>query len=585
MTAPDDARCEAMTEFLNTFTTISSSVETFSDLSDGVVIFEALSEISPTYFDPTTIARHLGDNWVLKSSNLRKLVRNLESFFHDELKKDAAFRDLDVSKMARESDVQVISELIELVAAAAVTCPDKGTYVSRIMNMSPDAQVQMKDVLESSLGRLSDYDDEYEQMDDENELLFGEGEEDYYDHDHDDDGDGKRLFGHKNYYGGDEDLEEQLAEAKRELAAAKSQAVVAGEESDKAQNKLRAVVEDLQDRLVKRQDELVQVEDDFKNATMQLEETKAKLAEAEDQKTQLADDLDVANAKSLQLHKAEALVVAMKKKLDSVGTMNQQMTDLEDQAASYVRQIMELENEVKKSQALQKLVNELQGKIADLEKHKTETATSSKTATSEIVELKSQLQAAVNAKKMFEQELTELRARQDVAANQDAAPEVQGLAIAPQQTQEQREKTMRLEIENKKLQEEVAALKEAAAAAASAASAPAPASGTPGAPEVEKLKQDLAIKEKENAKIRSDKDKLEAYTKRTLAKFQDKYLVALQECKAKLKEKQDKIESLESRSASERTAQKREERLLSSTIYELGLGIMQNRLKSGAGTN
>jgi protein HOOK3 len=97
--------------------------------------------------------------------------------------------------------------------------------------------------------------------------------------------------------------------------------------------------------------------------------------------------------------------------------------------------------------------------------------------------------------------------------------------------------------------------------------------------EIERLKTELAAKEKENTKISNDKVKLEAYTKRTLAKFQDKYLVALQECKKKLKEKQDKIEILEARSASERTAQKREERLLSSTIYELGLAIMQHRLK------
>merc|ERR1711865_1149297 len=93
------------------------------------------------------------------------------------------------------------------------------------------------------------------------------------------------------------------------------------------------------------------------------------------------------------------------------------------------------------------------------------------------------------------------------------------------------------------------------------------------------LKEQLDKKILENKKIVSDKDKLEAYTKRTLAKFQDKYLVALQECKAKLKEKQDKIELLESRSATEKTSQKREERLLSSTIFELGLSIMQNRLK------
>ena len=79
--------------------------------------------------------------------------------------------------------------------------------------------------------------------------------------------------------------------------------------------------------------------------------------------------------------------------------------------------------------------------------------------------------------------------------------------------------------------------------------------------------------------IERDKEKLEAYTKKTLSKFQEKYLVALQECKAKLKEKHDKIEALEMRSQSERTAQKREERLLSSTVYELGLAIMQQRLK------
>ena len=111
------------------------------------------------------------------------------------------------------------------------------------------------------------------------------------------------------------------------------------------------------------------------------------------------------------------------------------------------------------------------------------------------------------------------------------------------------------------------------------ASAPAGADTSALEAEIKTLKEELEKKTAENKKIGSDKDKLEAYTKRTLAKFQDKYLVALQECKAKLKEKQDKIEILESRSATEKTAQKREERLLSSTIYELGLAIMQNRLK------
>ena len=41
--------------------------------------------------------------------------------------------------------------------------------------------------------------------------------------------------------------------------------------------------------------------------------------------------------------------------------------------------------------------------------------------------------------------------------------------------------------------------------------------------------------------------KLEVYTKKTFEKFQSKYLAALQDCHAKLKEKRGKIEALEVR--------------------------------------
>lgn len=529
----------------------------------------------------------MGDNWVLKQSNLRKLIRNLEHYYHEDLKKDADFG-INLAQMARSADAQAITDLVELVAAAAVTCPEKGQYVSRIMNMQADCQLEMKSILESSLQRLSDYDEEEEEGL-ENELVFDQSGEDDEEDVYQDDSMNRNLFGanHLKDTAGSEDLQEQLEDVRRELAAAKSQATISAEDSAKAQSKLSALVEDLQDRLVKRQDELIQLEEDLKDSTAELEDLKSRLAEAEEQKVQLADDLDVANAKAQQLLKAEATVVAYRKKLDSVGVMNQQMTDLEDQAASYLRQIMELESEVKKNAALQKTVTSLQEKIAELEKLKTHTASSTQSSATEIADLKKQLSAAETAKKMYEQELTELRAQQEGAAEDLAAP-VEGLSLsAAPPSAEQREKTMRLEIENKKLQEEIEKLKQGAttasvAAVAAAASTPASSADAEAlTQQVARLQEALATKEKENAKISGDKDKLEAYTKRTLAKFQDKYLVALQECKAKLKEKQDKIEILETRSASERTAQKREERLLSSTIYELGLAIMQNRLKGG----
>ncbi|CAB9521683.1 Protein Hook [Seminavis robusta] len=598
----DEDRYTAMVEFLGTFPTLSGSPPAeMSDLSDGVALFEALSEIAPDHFDPTTIARHLGDNWALKSSNLRKLLRNLENYFQEDLKKDAAesFSALNVSDIARHAEPGSISLLVELVAAAAVTCPDRAEYVGRIMQMTPNSQMQMKGIIESSMTRLSDYepsedgemDDSENVGDDENELVFGQDEDEDVQEDGGmmlGDGGSKHLFvsGHNRStptasavdIAEKEHLEKKLADARREMTQQKAQADLLTEEHEKAQKKLKALVEDLQDRLVKRQDELIDTEEELRTATSELSDLKSKLIELEEQKAQLADELDVASSRVEQLRKTEATVMAYRKKLESVGAMNQQMTDLEDQAANYLRQIMDLESEVKKSATLQKGIDELNKKVDALEKEKAESSDSVKNTMTEIADLKSKLSAAETAKKMYESELTELRAQQNNMPADDLGDGFgdAGMMDAESATQN-KEKFMRLQIENKTLKEELEKLKAGGAVSTAAAVA----SGDAGAlqQEIERLKEELVKKEKENAKIGSDKDKLETYTKRTLAKFQDKYLVALQECKAKLREKQDKIEALENRSASEKTAQKREERLLSSTIYELGLAIMQNRLK------
>jgi len=580
----DDGKPNAMLDFLATFPTLSGAPPTsMAELGDGVAIFEVLSEIGPDYFDPTTIARHLGDNWALKSSNLRKLVRNLEWYFHEDLKKDADFDVLNsqLSNIARSGDEEGISHLIELVAAAAVTCDLKGMFVGRIMRMNPESQLQLKGVIERGMKRLSAYDGD---NDDPDELEMNFDTPDANDEDdNDDDGalfDADHL---KDPSAVDrEDLETALLETRRELNQQKSQMAEVREDGEKAQAKLRALVEDLQDRLAKRQDELITAEEDLRAATTELDEAKNKVHDLEEDKAQLEDELDVASAKAAQLHRAEATVIAYKKKLEGVGVMNQQMTDLEDQAAGYLRQIMDLESEVKKTAALTRQVDNLQKQLAGLERDKLESSDSQKNSSAEISELKNLLSSAEKAKKMYQDELKELREQQ--AAMVDV-PEVEGFDKQSEvntTSAADREKVMRLEIENQKLMEQIQAM------AAQNGDAPAPMPTTPTASsaehsalekEVAELKNALAKKEAENKKIGSDKDKLEAYTKRTLAKFQDKYLVALQECKAKLKEKQDKIEILESRSATEKTAQKREERLLSSTIYELGLAIMQNRLK------
>lgn len=45
--------------------------------------------------------------------------------------------------------------------------------------------------------------------------------------------------------------------------------------------------------------------------------------------------------------------------------------------------------------------------------------------------------------------------------------------------------------------------------------------------------------------LQTDKEKLESYTKKTLHKFQDKYMVAISHCKQQISEKNEKIDYLE----------------------------------------
>merc|ERR1712071_395824 len=567
------------------------------ELGDGVALFEALSEIAPSYFDPSTIARQLGDNWALKSSNLRKLIRNLETYYHEDLGKTADWseRSSDIPNIARNSDAEALEKLFELVAAAAVICDNKGEFVQRIMTMSDNGQKGMKVVLERSLEKLDDYDLddeelEVEEKEDEEEGLNFE-EELSVDNPTPrsiNDSEGGLFDGTKemaSIFDGDgdiadllkerDDLRRSLQDVRRELALTKSQSSLRTEELESSEKKLRALVEDLQDRLSLRQEELNTTEKELKQNKRALGDSEAKANSLAEQNALLADDLDVANAKAAQLRKAEATVAAYRKKLEGAGVMSLQMQDLEDQAADYLRQIMDLENDVKTLPGLQKKITELNETVSKLSKEKVDLGVDLKEREADVERLTVDLGNAVKDKDMYKEELAAAKESNDVSNDHDLGIPNDNSFASTKSISQNREKLMRLEIENERQKKLIAKLEE------QVSKAPAVGAGGTGASssEVKTMKAKISELRQDKEKLARDKEKLESYTKKALAKFQEKYLVALQECKAKLKEKHDKIEALEMRNAAEKNAQKREERLLSSTIYELGLAIMQNRLK------
>lgn len=72
------------------------------------------------HFNATAIARDLGTNWALKATNLKKLLRNLEEFYHEELQKDVDFESISshINGIAREEDLDHLMEFVELILIA-----------------------------------------------------------------------------------------------------------------------------------------------------------------------------------------------------------------------------------------------------------------------------------------------------------------------------------------------------------------------------------------------------------------------------------------------------------------------------------
>jgi len=329
--------------------------------------------------------------------------------------------------------------------------------------------------------------------------------------------------------------------------------------------RLRDLTADLQERLDIYQNSLHDAELVAAQGKRQLDEVKSEVYALRERIAQLEDELDLAKAKALQLHKAEATVFAYKKKLDSVGVISQQIQEMEDQSTGYLRQIVDLENDNKQIPGLQRKIETMQEQMRKLEMQLSESSKQLNEKNTMILQLRTDLVAAENAKKLFEDEVSAVRSQNSNSLTEDHDASNFTLLRPSTSTANLKERIFRVEHENESLKKQIFLLQAASSTTADDVVS-------------HDIKREIEQRDAKINQLSQDKAKLEAYSKMTLAKFQEKYMVALQECKKQLKEKTEKIEQLEMRAAVEKAGHKREEQLLSSSIYELGLSIMQGNL-------
>ena len=163
----DLEKCKVIHPFLALFPSVtvspflsSNNREIISYLSNGVLLFDALSDLAPSYFDSSSITREPKNNYILKQSNIRKLLRNLQTYLRVEREKMICFPNENLQEfiinIAKDQFWNNILFLLELVTAIAVTSDQRTIFVGRVREMPTSHQLILKDLIQQGLTHLQD---------------------------------------------------------------------------------------------------------------------------------------------------------------------------------------------------------------------------------------------------------------------------------------------------------------------------------------------------------------------------------------------------------------------------------------------
>ncbi|XP_047228805.1 protein Hook homolog 3 isoform X2 [Girardinichthys multiradiatus] len=135
--------CESLLTWIQTFG-VESPCKTVDDLISGVVMAQVLQKIDVSYFNDAWISRikpEVGDNWRLKISNLKKILKGVLDYYQEVLGQHINdFTLPDVNLIGEHSDAAELGRMLQLILGCAVNCEQKQEYIQTIMVMEESVQ-------------------------------------------------------------------------------------------------------------------------------------------------------------------------------------------------------------------------------------------------------------------------------------------------------------------------------------------------------------------------------------------------------------------------------------------------------------
>ncbi|XP_028827644.1 protein Hook homolog 3 isoform X2 [Denticeps clupeoides] len=388
--------CESLLTWIQTFG-VEAQCKTVEDLTSGVVMAQVLQKIDLVYFNDNWINRiksEVGDNWRLKVSNLKKILKGILDYNHEILGQQINdFTLPDVSLIGEHSDPAELGRMLQLILGCAVNCEQKQEYIQTIMMMEESVQHVVMTAIQELMSKetpVTGGNDSYADLDrqlkktmeDLNDALATKEEIAQRCHELDmqaylvqEERDRLRL----EYI----ELEERVAALQEEKSSLLAENQVLMERLNQTDS-----IEDpnspvgrrhlqLQTQLEQLQEETFRLEaakDDYRIRCEELEKELMELRGQNEELTSLADEaqslkdeMDVLRHSSDKVSKLEGMVDSYKKKLEDLGDLRRQVKLLEEKNTVYMQNTVSLEEELRKANATRGQLETYKRQVVELQ--------------------------------------------------------------------------------------------------------------------------------------------------------------------------------------------------------------------------
>ncbi|KAJ2611081.1 hypothetical protein H4S08_003322 [Coemansia sp. RSA 1365] len=374
--------------WVGTFASLSKRVKSLSDLTDGIALFEICAEVDRQWFKSIRSA-DIGDNWVLRLNNLKKLYKLVTRYYEEVLGYPASsLAEPNLSAIAKNEEPEELLKLCHLILTLAVQCERNQVYIGKIMSLGEDDQRSLMVSIESVLAQLgsADADTEPDKQDEEmmdTSFHGGSGGDDadpvarlqaelmksYAEKDVLEKSAHELSVEHRQVQGRYEELLVLNGELKTRMEDLEK-SMARADKSGKADFLLRAEIDNLKHELEKadiRNRDAEHKADEHQASIAELMRKLAASGDANEEIAHLRDQLQEYKHAAERLAKSEHVIEKYKKKLEESTDLRRQVRLLEEQLAQAQDRSRQIEDEYRRMSQLRPTMDSYRDEYSQLE--------------------------------------------------------------------------------------------------------------------------------------------------------------------------------------------------------------------------